>query len=295
MHILITGGSGFLGTALIQRLLHDQHSITVTSRQPEQFPLSHPLLTVTTLKKLESIGYADIVINLAGAGIADKRWTEQRKTDLLQSRLQTTQALINWFKQLAVKPQQFLSGSAIGWYGSHDNNVLNETSKAQAGFTHALCQQWEQCALQAQELGISTTLLRTGVVLDQSGGMIARLKPIYQLGFGGRIGSGQQWMSWISREDWINAVLFLMQHPIAGPVNLVAPTPVTQAQFARDFAQALHRPAWLPMPTFMAKLAFGEMSHLFLDSQRIMPECLIQAGFNFQHPDVSKALSQLVQ
>ena len=295
MHILITGGSGFLGTALIQRLLQDQHSITVTSRQPEQFPLSHPLLTVTTLKKLESIGYADIVINLAGAGIADKRWTEQRKTDLLQSRLQTTQALINWFKQLAVKPQQFLSGSAIGWYGPHDNNALNETSTAQTGFTHALCQQWEQCALQAQELGISTTLLRTGVVLDQSGGMIARLKPIYQLGFGGKIGSGQQWMSWISREDWIKAVLFLMQHPIAGPVNLVAPTPVTQAQFAKDFAHALHRPAWLPMPTFMAKLAFGEMSHLFLDSQRIMPERLIQAGFSFQHPDLSKALSQLVQ
>lgn len=295
MHILITGGSGFLGTALIQRLLQDQHSITITSRQPEQFPISHPLLTVTTLKKLESIGYADIVINLAGAGIADKRWSEQRKTDLLQSRLQTTQALINWFKQLAVKPQQFLSGSAIGWYGPHDNNVLNETSTAQTGFTHALCQQWEQCALQAQELGISTTLLRTGVVLDQSGGMIARLKPIYQLGFGGKIGSGQQWMSWISREDWINAVLFLMQHPIAGPVNLVAPTPVTQAQFAKDFAHALHRPAWLPMPTFMAKLAFGEMSHLFLDSQRIMPERLIQAGFSFQHPDLSKALSQLVQ
>lgn len=295
MHILITGGSGFLGTALIQRLLQDQHSITVTSRQPEQFPLSHPLLTVTTLKKLESIGYADIVINLAGAGIADKRWSEQRKTDLLQSRLQTTQALINWFKQLAVKPQQFLSGSAIGWYGPHDNNVLNETSTAHAGFTHALCQQWEQCALQAQELGISTTLLRTGVVLDQSGGMIARLKPIYQLGFGGKIGSGQQWMSWISRKDWINAVLFLIQHPIAGPVNLVAPTPVTQAQFAKDFAHALHRPAWLPMPTFMAKLAFGEMSHLFLDSQRIMPERLIEAGFNFQHPDLPKALSQLVQ
>lgn len=295
MHILITGGSGFLGTALIQRLLQDQHSITVTSRQPEQFPLSHPLLTVTTLKKLENIGYADIVINLSGAGIADKRWSEQRKTDLLQSRLQTTQALINWFKQLAVKPQQFLSGSAIGWYGPHDNNALNETSTAHAGFTHKLCQQWEQCALQAQELGISTTLLRTGVVLDQSGGMIARLKPIYQLGFGGKIGSGQQWMSWISREDWINAVLFLIQHPIAGPVNLVAPSPVTQAQFARNFAHALHRPAWLPMPTFMAKLAFGEMSHLFLDSQKIMPERLIQAGFNFQHPDLPKALYQLVQ
>lgn len=262
MHILITGGSGFLGNALIQHLLQEQHSITVTSRHPEQFPLSHPLLTVTTLKKLESIGYADIVINLAGAGIADKRWTEQRKSDLLQSRLQTTQALINWFKQLAVKPQQFLSGSAIGWYGPHDHNIINESSTAQAGFTHELCQQWEHCALQAQDLGISTSLLRTGVVLDQSGGMIQRLKPIYQLGLGGKIGSGQQWMSWITREDWINAVLFLIQHPLSGPVNLVAPTPVTQAQFAKDFAQALHRPAWLPMPTFMAKLAFGEMSHV---------------------------------
>jgi uncharacterized protein (TIGR01777 family) len=295
MHILITGGSGFLGTALIQRLLQEQHSITVTSRHTEQFPLSHPLLTVTTLKKLESIGYADIVINLAGAGIADKRWTEQRKTDLLQSRLQTTQALINWFKQLAVKPQQFLSGSAIGWYGPHDNNVLNESSNAQTGFTHKLCDQWEHCALQAQDLGISTSLLRTGVVLDQSGGMIQRLKPIYQLGLGGKIGSGQQWMSWITREDWINAVLFLMQHPLAGPVNLVAPTPVTQAQFAKDFAHALNRPAWLPMPTFMAKLVFGEMSHLFLDSQKIMPERLTQAGFVFQQPNLPQALNQVHQ
>ena len=294
MHILITGGSGFLGTALIQRLLQEQHSITVTSRHPEQFPLSHPLLTVTTLKKLESIGYADIVINLAGAGIADKRWTEQRKSDLLQSRLQTTQALINWFKQLAVKPQQFLSGSAIGWYGPHDHNIINESSTAQAGFTHELCQQWEHCALQAQDLGISTSLLRTGVVLDQSGGMIQRLKPIYQLGLGGKIGSGQQWMSWITREDWINAVLFLIQHPLSGPVNLVAPTPVTQAQFAKDFAQALHRPAWLPMPTFMAKLVFGEMSHLFLDSQRIIPERLNQAGFKFQQPDLPQALNRIL-
>lgn len=294
MHILITGGSGFLGTALIQCLLQDQHSITVTSRHPEQFPLSHALLTVTTLKKLESIGYADIVINLAGAGIADKRWTEQRKSDLLQSRLQTTQALINWFKQLAVKPQQFLSGSAIGWYGPHDHNIINESSTAQASFTHELCQQWEHCALQAQDLGISTSLLRTGVVLDQSGGMIQRLKPIYQLGLGGKIGSGQQWMSWITREDWINAVLFLIQHPLSGPVNLVAPTPVTQAQFAKDFAQALHRPAWLPMPTFMAKLAFGEMSHLFLDSQRIIPERLNQAGFKFQQPNLPQALNRIL-
>lgn len=290
MHILITGGSGFLGTALIQRLLQDQHSITVTSRHPEHFPLSHSLLTATTLKKLDSIGYADVVINLAGTGIADRRWTEQRKADLLHSRLQTTQALINWFEQLAIKPQQFLSGSAIGWYGSHGDEWIDEASTAQAGFSHELCQQWEQCALQAQALGISTTLLRTAVVLDHAGGMLKQLKPIYQLGGGGRLGSGQQWLSWISRNDWINAVLFLMQHPLQGVVNLASPDPVTQQQFAKAFASSLNRPAIFPMPEPMVKLIFGEMSHLFLDSQKIVPQRLMQAGFIFKDATLDQAL-----
>ena len=290
MNILITGGSGFLGTALIKRLLQQQHHITVTSRAPEKFPIQHAALTAIKTDQLSSIQQVDLVINLAGAGIADKRWTDKRKEELLQSRLKTTQALIDWFKQLAVKPKQFLSGSAIGWYGSHGNNVIDETSNAESGFSHDLCEQWEQCALQATQLGIPTTLLRTAVALDPAGGMLKQLKPIYQFGGGGRLGSGKQWFSWISRDDWVNAVLFLIQHPLEGAVNLTAPHPVTQQQFAEEFARSLNRPAIFPMPEPVVKLVFGEMSHLFLDSQKIMPNRLSNAGFTFRQATLGKAL-----
>ena len=291
MNILITGGSGFLGTALIERLLQQQHHITVTSREPDQFPIQHAALTAIKTDQLNSTKQIDLVINLAGAGIADKRWTDKRKEELLQSRLKTTQALIDWFKQLEVKPKQFLSGSAIGWYGSHGNSVIDETSSAEAGFSHELCQQWEQCALQATQMGIPTTLLRTAVALDISGGMLKQLKPIYQLGGGGRLGSGEQWFSWISRNDWVNAVLFLIGNPLEGAVNLTAPHPVTQQQFAKEFASSLNRPAIFPMPTPVVKLVFGEMSHLFLDSQKIVPNRLIAAGFTFREATLSQALT----
>ena len=293
MHILITGGSGFLGKALIAQLLADQHSITVTSRQSEHFPIQHALLTPIPLEQIKSVKHADVVINLAGTGIADKRWTESRKKLLLQSRLETTQALIDWFRQLEHKPQQFLSGSAIGWYGAYDDQPIQESSPAHSGFTHALCAKWEQCALKAETLGITTTLLRTAVVLDYEGGMLKQLKPIYQLGGGGKLGSGEQWFSWISRQDWIDAVRFLLVHPIKGAVNLAAPNPVKQHQFAKQFAQALHRPAFFTMPEWLVKIVFGEMSHLFLDSQRVLPKQLLNAGFEFKQPDLAQALARV--
>jgi uncharacterized protein (TIGR01777 family) len=290
MHILITGGSGFLGKALITQLLTDQHRITVTSRKPEQFPIQHASLTVIPLEQINSINHADVVINLAGAGIADKRWTESRKKLLIDSRLKTTQAVIDWFQQIEHKPQQFLSGSAIGWYGAYDDQTIHESNPAHSGFTHTLCAEWEQCALQAQTLGIPTTLLRTAVVLDEEGGMLKQLKPIYQLCGGGKLGSGQQWLSWISRQDWVDAVRFLLVHPIQGAVNLAAPNPVIQQQFAQEFAQSLHRPAFFTMPEWMVKMAFGEMSHLFLDSQRVLPQKLLDAGFTFSQGSVVQAL-----
>lgn len=292
MHILITGGSGFLGKALIAQLLVDRHRITVTNRHPERFPIQHASLKAIQLEELAGVQHADVVINLVGAGIADKRWTESRKDLLLQSRLKTTQALIDWFHQLEHKPQQFLSGSAIGWYGPYDDQTINESSQSHDGFTHTLCAQWEQCALQAETLGIATTLLRTAVVLDYDGGMLKQLKPIYLLGGGGKLGSGQQWFSWISRQDWIDAVRFLLVHPIKGAINLAAPNPVKQQQFAKQFAQALHRPAFFSMPEWMVKIVFGEMSHLFLDSQRVLPQQLLDAGFEFKHPDLAQALAK---
>jgi uncharacterized protein (TIGR01777 family) len=293
MHILITGGSGFLGKALITQLLADQHSITVTSRQPERFPIQHALLNSISLEQINSVKHADVVINLAGAGIADKRWTESRKKILLDSRLKTTQTLIDWFHELENKPTQFLSGSAIGWYGAYVDEPINESSSPHSGFTHTLCAQWERCALQAEEMGIPTTLLRTAVVLDDEGGMIKQLKPIYWLGGGGKLGSGQQWMSWISRQDWVSAVRFLLDHPIQGAINLTAPYPVIQQQFALEFAQSLNRPSFFTMPEWLVKLAFGEMSHLFLDSQRVLPQRLRDAGFDFRQATLVQALSKV--
>lgn len=237
----------------------------------------------------------DVVINLTGAGIADARWSAARKAELLESRLHTTQALVRWMHQVEQRPQVFLSGSAIGWYGAQGDLILTEHSRPHDEFVHRLCAQWEQAALEAQTLSIRTVLLRTGVVLHPSGGMLKRVLLPFKLGLGGRLGDGQQWMSWISREDWIRAVLFLIERSsLQGAFNLTAPTPVTNQGFTTQFAQALGRPAFFPAPAWVLKLLLGEMSGLLLDSQRVLPKRLEDAGFVFKHPTLQVTLAEVV-
>ena len=294
MKILVSGGSGFLGTALSQALLKQGHQIAITSRDPAAHPPENGI-RVRRLTDLSATDYFDVVINLAGAGIADQRWSEPRKQVLRDSRLNTTQALLDWMQIAVQKPSLFLSGSAIGFYGAQGETELTETSEPHLEFVHQLCADWEDIAKVAEELGVRTVLLRTGVVLHPDGGMLKRVWLPFKMGFGGRLGDGQQWMSWISRQDWVDAVLFLMQHPTAqGAFNLTAPNPVRNIEFTQTFAASLKRPTLLPMPTWFVKMAFGEMSALLLDSQRVLPKRLEDAGFVFKHPTLQGALADVV-
>lgn len=294
MKILISGGSGFLGTELSQTLLKQGHQVAITSRNPAAHQ-SDSGIHVRRLDDLSPTDYFDVVINLAGAGIADQRWSELRKQELRDSRLNTTQTLLDWMQTAVQKPSLFLSGSAIGFYGAQGETELTETSEPHLEFVHQLCADWEDTAKVAEELGVRTVLLRTGVVLHPDGGMLKRVWLPFKMGFGGRLGDGQQWMSWISRQDWIDAVLFLMQHPTAqGAFNLTAPNPVRNIEFTQTFAASLKRPTLLPMPTWFVKLAFGEMSALLLDSQRVLPKRLEDAGFVFKHPTLQGALADMV-
>lgn len=294
MKFLITGGSGFLGQTLSEALLNQGHQVAITSRQPSDVTTKDGVKT-RHLNDLNPTDYFDVVINLAGAGIADQRWSEDRKLQLRDSRLNTTRTLLDWMRTAIQKPSLFLSGSAIGFYGAQGEAELVEDSPPHPEFVHQLCADWEESAKLAEQLGIRTVLLRTGVVLHPDGGMLKRVWLPFNMGFGGRLGDGQQWMSWISRADWVDAVLFLIQHPTAqGAFNLTGPNPVRNIEFTQTFAASLKRPTLLPMPTWFVKLAFGEMSALLLDSQRVLPKRLEDAGFVFKHPTLQGALAEVV-
>lgn len=297
MNILITGGSGFLGQALTSYFLgglNPPNMIWVSQNKHKTRKLN-PDIQVITYEDLNIFKQSiDIIINLAGAGIADKRWTAQQKQYLLDSRLKPTQAILDFIHQAEIKPKLLISGSAIGWYGNQGDNILDENSSYHTEFTHDLCQQWEQLALTAQ---IPTTIIRTGVVLDVNGrGMLQKLLPVFRLGLGGRLGDGQQIMSWIALADWLRAVDFIMQRHLSGQhiqqvYNLTAPNPVNNAEFTQLLAKYVNRPACLPLPRAILKIMFGEMATLLIDGQRVLPQHLIDDGFVFLFPELKDLLS----
>lgn len=295
MKFLISGGSGFLGSCLAKKLLEEGHQVAISSRDPKHCDAQEGI-KVRSLDRLSPTDYFDVIINLAGAGIADQRWSEDRKHLLRDSRLDTTQKLLDWMQTAVQKPQLLISSSAIGFYGAQGEFELTEASAPHAEFVHQLCADWEERAKIAEEFGVRTILLRTGIVLHPDGGMLKRVWLPFKMGFGGRLGTGQQWMSWISRSDWVRAVLFLIEQPnIHGAYNLSSPHPVRNIEFTQALAGSLHRPTLLPMPTWFVKLAFGEMSTLLLDSQRVLPQRLLSAGFDFIDQDLSLYLNQLSQ
>ncbi|NZA28625.1 TIGR01777 family protein [Luteimonas sp. SJ-92] len=295
MRVLIAGGSGFLGRALSARLVDDGAAVTWLSRTPEA---AHPeTVEVRGYDALASDDAWDAVVNLAGAGIAERRWSEARKRELLDSRLQPTRRLLAWMEACARRPRVLLSGSAVGWYGARGDEPLTEESGFHDEFVHRLCARWEEAALEAEALGVRVVLLRTGVVLHPDGGMVRRLLTPFRLGLGGRLGDGRQVLSWIAREDWVEAVRSLLHRHLDddaaapdGPVNLTAPQPATNAEFTAALAGALRRPALLPLPAPLLRLGFGEMATLLLDGQRVLPQRLTQAGFRFLHPRLEDAL-----
>lgn len=305
MKILITGGSGFLGTALTQSLkTHGVKgataSVTWVSRSVEKEKTKNIADDVISYDDLASTNETyDVIINLAGAGIADSRWTDARKQELFDSRLKPTQAVIDYIERMGNKPKLLISGSAIGWYGiqkENDPTALDETSPmTKTDFAHEICQAWEQLALTAQD-AVPVAIVRTGVVIAPEGGMVGRLITPFKMGTGGKLGNGQQIMSWISRTDWVRAVIFIIEQnlthtlPTQQIYNLTNPTPISNAAFTDAMGTWLHRPTLMTLPAFVVKTMFGEMSTLLLDGQRVVPTALLDKGFEFNDLTVLDAL-----
>lgn len=296
MHILLTGGTGLIGRKLCQHWVGQGHRLTVLSRQPGQVKQLCGA-SVRGVAQLEEIGdeTVDAVVNLAGAPIADRPWTAKRRALLWSSRITLTERLLAWLESRAQRPEVLISGSAVGWYGDGGERELNETLQpVKEDFASHLCIAWEETALRAEALGIRVVLVRTGLVLASQGGFLKRLTLPFKLGLGGPIGSGRQWMPWVHIDDQIALIDFLLhQTQCRGPYNACAPEPVRNREFARQLGHALHRPAFLPLPSLLLKAGLGELSGLLLGGQRARPVALQAAGFNFRYRELSAALTEL--
>ena len=295
MNILITGGTGFIGSSLCSRLLEKKHQIVVLTRHPET--IKKNIQGITDLEQIEDRAGFDVVINLAGEPIADNRWSEKQKQRIVDSRLNTTKKLIEYFKTTENKPKLFISGSAIGYYGiAESNDSLDEEALGDESFASHLCQQWEAVALEAKTLGIRTCLLRTGIVLGKGGGALKKMLLPFKLGVGGKIGKGSQWMSWIHKEDLIGVILYCIEHEqLSGAVNGTAPNPVTNTNFTKTLGKVLKRPTFLPMPAVMVKLLMGQMGEeLLLAGKKILPVKITKEGYIFKHAQLEEALLSVV-
>lgn len=292
MHILVTGGTGFIGSALCPALLADGHTLTLLTRHPERVARRYGA-GVTAIARLAELPPVPVeaVVNLAGEGIADRPWTAARKQVLFDSRVVLTCDLVQALAARRDVPRVMVSGSAVGWYGDQGDTVLTEASRPHPEFTHELCDAWERAARGAATLGTRLCLLRIGVVLGKDGGMLKRLLPAFRMGLGGRIGSGRQWLSWIAREDLVALIRRLLaDDTLSGVFNATAPVPVTNADFTRALAAALHRPALVPVPALALRLSLGEMSGLLLGGQRVLPARLEATGFAFAAPTLEACL-----
>ena len=310
---LITGGSGFIGTALIKQLLQDNHEVTVLTRnevktarhfdremQAIRNNAKHAISTVKTVNALDAISpdqSFDVIINLAGQGIADKRWTDEVKQQLIDSRINTTQQLFEFIQEVSVKPDVFISGSALGYYGLRDSdNDIDENGETDQSFSSMLCQQWEAEAKKIEALGIRTCYLRTGIVLGKNGGALKKMLPPFKMALGGPMGNGKQWMSWIHLDDIVGMIRFAIDNEsINGAINGTAPTPVINSTFSKTLGKVLKRPALFPMPAFVVKCLFGEMGEeLLLAGQKVIPAKLSAAGYRFKYAQLEQALKNIV-
>lgn len=297
MKILITGATGLIGSALC-KLLADKHELIALTRNINKAKNTLPN-SIIALDNLKDVNFDDLdaVINLAGEPIADKRWSAQQKQKIFQSRLAITEQIVNNINVSDTPPKVFISGSAIGFYGRQPaENVITESySSTYPEFSHQLCKQWEELALQAHSPDVRVCLLRTGIVLSKQGGALDKMLPPFKLGVGGRMASGKQMMSWIHIDDMVNAIVFLLKDEKAhGAFNLTAPEPVSNTNFTQTLAKTLNRPALFPMPEFVLKLLFGEMSDLLIYGQNVIPEKLEQQGFKFKFKTLDTALNEIL-
>jgi len=294
MHYLITGGSGYIGSALCRSLIADGHRVTVLTRDITRARQRVPD-AVFLIDRLDFAQGVEAVVNLAGENLASGRWTAARKHEFVASRIGMTKHLLDWIDRQDSAPAVLVSGSAIGWYGATGDEELDEDADLGNDFSAHLCRDWEAEAIKAEALGVRVCRVRTGIVLGADGGALKQMLLPFRLGIGGRMGSGRQWMSWVAREDIVALIRWLVDNGAArGAYNGTAPAPVTNAEFARTLGAALHRPALLPTPAFALKILFGEMADILLTGQRVVPTRAIAEGFKFKHPDLAPALAAIL-
>ncbi len=289
--IAITGASGLIGTALVGHLKSEGHTVQRFVRRPVVAPDEIQWDPKTGYVDIEALRGVDAVIHLAGVGVGDKRWSKKYKAEILNSRLLGTTAIAKAVTE--VKPQVFISASAIGWYGESGNRAVVESDRVGDDFLAAVCREWEAAADSAQ--GVRTVKIRTGLVLDPTGGALGKMLPLFRLGLGGKLGNGKQWWSWITLHDVIRAISFLLEKKIEGPVNLTSHNQVTNQEFTSALARAMHRPALFPAPALGLKIALGGFSSEILGSKKVMPQELTNAGFTWDYPHITNALTALIE
>jgi uncharacterized protein len=302
MRILLAGGSGLIGSALIRELLAHGHTVTLLSRHPEKLPALPAGCEALRWDGQSLSGWesrlADIeaIVNLAGESIAGARWSPARKHLLRESRLRPGAALLEALRQSsAPRPKIFLQASAVGYYGPHFDEEITEDSPPGDDFLARLCRDWEDSTAAVEELGLRRIVIRTGVVLSADGGALPRLLAPYRFFVGGPLGNGRQWFPWIHRTDEVAAMRFLLENEQArGPFNLSAPQPLTNADFGRVLGRVLRRPSLIPVPAFALRLLFGEMTVVLLEGQRVTPQRLLALGYDFKFPQAEEALRDIL-
>ena len=294
--VLVTGATGFIGRRLIAALTGAGHEVIALVRNPKAADLPAPITLVTDLSQVADDARIDAVINLAGEPISDSPWTLAKRRRILRSRLKVTREVRRLIARLRARPEVLVSGSAIGWYGLHGGEPLNETGPANPCFSHRLCHAWEQAALRTEALGVRVVTLRIGLVLGADGGMLSKLLTPFEFGVGGPMGSGRQWMSWITLDDCVRMILHTVAEPrVVGPMNAVAPAPVTNRDLSLALGRVLKRPALLAAPAAPLRLVFGDFAEeLLLGGQRILPGQALTTGFRFRHPEIEGALRAVV-
>jgi uncharacterized protein len=296
MKVAVSGSSGLIGTVLVATLSslgHEPVRLVRTSAAEAGAIRWDPAAGTIEADRLEGV---DALVNLAGAGLGDHRWTESYKEELRSSRIRGTDLLARTVAGLRQRPRIMVSGSAIGYYGARGDEVLDEDSAPGTGFLADLCRDWEAATAPASAAGVRVAYIRSGVVLSPRGGALKKMLPLFKLGLGGRFGKGDQWQSWISIDDEVNAIVHLLTHDVRGPVNLTAPTPVTNETFTKTLGSALHRPTIVPVPSFGPRLLLGSelADNLLFTGQRVVPTALEQSGYEFRDRTLDEALTRLL-
>ena len=290
MRIAVTGSTGLIGSALVGHLRAEGHTVQRLVRRDAIAPDEVRWNPATGEVDLQALAGVDAVIHLAGAGVGDKRWTRKYKSAILNSRLLGTETIARAVAEL--KPKVFISASAIGFYGETGDRAVDEKDRAGDDFLAAVCRQWEKASQLAGD--VRTVNIRTGLVLEPTGGALGKMLPLFKFGLGGKMGSGKQWWSWITLHDELRAITHLLTSELSGPVDLTSPNPVTNREFTASLAQALHRPALFPVPGFALKIVLGGFSTEILGSKKVLPTALLADGFTFDYPHVINALNALV-